>query len=82
MLASAGEVVGILIIAGLAVIGVVSLFASRFIKIVQQGSVGVVKRFGEFKSVDQPGLHVLMPFATGWTRSTSASSPGPVTSRR
>ena len=39
-----------------------TLFASRFIKIVQQGSVGVVKRLGEFKSVDQPGLHILTPF--------------------
>ena len=42
--------------------GIVALFASRFIKIVQQGSVGVVKRLGEFKSVGQPGLHILTPF--------------------
>src|SRR5258708_21539951 len=62
MLGSAGEVIGIVVIAALAAIGVVSLFASRFIKIVQQGSVGVVKRLGEFKSVDQPGLHILAPF--------------------
>jgi len=62
MLASAGEVVGIIIVAALAGLGLVSLFASRFIKIVQQGSVGVVKRLGEFKSVDQPGLHILTPF--------------------
>ncbi len=56
MLASAGEVIGIVVIAVLAALGVVTLFASRFIKIVQQGSVGVVKRLGEFKSVDQPGM--------------------------
>ena len=62
MLASAGEVLGILIVAGLAVLGLVTLFASRFIKIVQQGSVGVVKRLGEFKAVKQPGLHILAPF--------------------
>ena len=62
MLASVGEVVGILIVAGLAVLGLVTLFASRFIKIVQQGSVGVVKRLGEFKAVKQPGLHILAPF--------------------
>ena len=62
MFASAGEVLGIVIVAALAGIGVVSLFASRFIKIVQQGSVGVVKRLGEFKSVQQPGLHILVPF--------------------
>src|ERR1700733_12544238 len=62
MLASAGEVVGVVIVAALAAVGIVTLFASRFIKIVQQGSVGVVKRFGEFKTVDQPGLHILTPF--------------------
>ena len=48
--------------AALAGIGIVALFASRFVKIVQQGSVGVVKRLGEFKSVNQPGLHILTPF--------------------
>ncbi len=62
MLASAGEVLGIIVVAALAGIGLVTLFMSRFIKIVQQGSVGVVKRLGEFKSVQQPGLHVLAPF--------------------
>ena len=62
LFASAGEVVGIIIVAALAALGVVTLFASRFIKVVQQGSVGVVKRLGEFKAVNQPGLHILMPF--------------------
>ena len=62
LFASAGEVVGIIIVAALAGLGLVTLFASRFIKIVQQGSVGVVKRLGEFKAVDQPGLHILTPF--------------------
>jgi len=62
MIASTGEVLGIVIVAALAGIGLVSLFASRFIKIVQQGSVGVVKRLGEFKAVQQPGLHILVPF--------------------
>src|ERR1700729_3470730 len=62
MFASAGEVIGIVIVAALAAVGVVTLFLSRFVKIVQQGSVGVVKRFGEFKSVNQPGLRVLRPF--------------------
>ena len=62
MFASAGEVVGIVIVAALAAVGIVTLFVSRFVKIVQQGSVGVVKRLGEFKSVDQPGLRILAPF--------------------
>ena len=62
LFASAGEVLGIIVVAALAAIGVITLFASRFIKVVQQGSVGVVKRLGEFKAVDQPGLHILAPF--------------------
>ena len=62
MIASVGEVVGILIVAALAGVGVFALVASRFIKIVQQGSVGVVKRLGEFKAVMQPGMHILAPF--------------------
>ena len=62
MFASAGEVLGIVIIAVLAGVGLGALFLSRFVKIVQQGSVGVVKRLGEFKSVDQPGMRVLIPF--------------------
>src|ERR1700721_2741079 len=62
MLASAGEVIGIVVVAALAAIGVVSVFLSRFVKIVQQGGVGVVKRLGEFKSVDQPGMRILVPF--------------------
>jgi regulator of protease activity HflC (stomatin/prohibitin superfamily) len=32
------------------------------IKIIQQGSVGVVKRLGEFRSIRQPGLAILLPF--------------------
>ncbi len=62
MIASAGDVVAIVIVAALAGVGVIALFMSRFVKIVQQGSVGVVKRLGEFKTVGQPGLHVLTPF--------------------
>jgi regulator of protease activity HflC (stomatin/prohibitin superfamily) len=62
MLASTGEVIGIVVIVVVAGGGLASWFASRCVKIVQQGSVGVVKRFGQFKSVDQPGLKVLRPF--------------------
>src|ERR1700677_4539154 len=62
MFASAGEVVGIVVVVALAAVGVVTVFLSRFVKIVQQGSVGVVKRLGEFKSVDQPGMRILVPF--------------------
>jgi regulator of protease activity HflC (stomatin/prohibitin superfamily) len=34
----------------------------RTVKVVQQGFVGVVKRLGEFHSVRNPGVTVLMPF--------------------
>jgi regulator of protease activity HflC (stomatin/prohibitin superfamily) len=61
MLASTGEVIGIVVIVVVAGGGLASWFASRCVKIVQQGSVGVVKRLGEFKSVQQPGIHALIP---------------------
>jgi regulator of protease activity HflC (stomatin/prohibitin superfamily) len=48
--------------AGIIVVGAGLWLLSRCLKIVQQGSVGVVKRLGEFKAVMQPGLHVLTPF--------------------
>jgi len=45
-------------------IGLIVLSAiMRSLRIVQQGSVGVVKRFGEFRSVQQPGIHILLPLA-------------------
>src|SRR5450631_717336 len=62
MEASAGEVVGIVVVAVVAGFGLGLWFVSRCVKIVQQGSVGVVKRFGEFRTVDQPGLRILRPF--------------------
>jgi regulator of protease activity HflC (stomatin/prohibitin superfamily) len=49
--------------AGFAVFVVALTFLRSAFKVVQQGSVGVVKRFGEFRIVLQPGLHVLMPLA-------------------
>jgi regulator of protease activity HflC (stomatin/prohibitin superfamily) len=62
MFASAGEIIGI--VAAVVVVGGggAAFFLSRCIKIVQQGSVGVVKRLGRFESVDQPGMRVLRPF--------------------
>jgi regulator of protease activity HflC (stomatin/prohibitin superfamily) len=62
MLASAGEVIGIVAVVVVVGGGAVTFFLSRCIKIVQQGSVGVVKRLGRFQSVDQPGMRVLTPF--------------------
>ncbi|MGO9458187.1 MAG: SPFH domain-containing protein [Acidimicrobiales bacterium] len=52
-----GAVVAIIVVGGI----LVALFVIAAVKIVQQGSVGVVKRFGEYKVVRQPGMHVLVP---------------------
>ena len=60
-----GGVFDVALIAFLAVVvggGLALWLLSRCIKIVQQGSVGVVKRLGEFKGVQQPGMHILTPF--------------------
>jgi regulator of protease activity HflC (stomatin/prohibitin superfamily) len=62
MVASAGEIIGVVAVVAVAGGGFGAYFLSRCVKIVQQGSVGVVKRFGEFKTVDQPGLRILRPF--------------------
>jgi regulator of protease activity HflC (stomatin/prohibitin superfamily) len=60
-----GGVFEVALIAFVAVVvggGLALWLLSGCLKIVQQGSVGVIKRLGEFKSVQQPGLHVLTPF--------------------
>src|ERR1700721_864476 len=62
MLASTTDIISIVAIVVIGGVGLAAWFVSRCVKIVQQGSVGVVKRFGEFRSVDQPGLRVLRPF--------------------
>ena len=55
--------VAIVTAAAVVVGGAIGLWLlSRFVRIVQQGSVGVVKRLGEFRGVMQPGMHILTPF--------------------
>lgn len=56
----AGLVVGVVV--GVAIVGVVVAMLIRSMRIVQQGSVGVVKRLGEFRGIRQPGLHPMVPF--------------------
>jgi regulator of protease activity HflC (stomatin/prohibitin superfamily) len=50
------------VVAGVVVVALGLWLFSRCVKIVQQGSVGVIKRLGEFRAVGQPGMHVLAPF--------------------
>jgi regulator of protease activity HflC (stomatin/prohibitin superfamily) len=62
LLASAAGAVVVGVAAGVVVLAIGLWLFTRCVKIVQQGSVGVVKRLGEFRAVGQPGMHVLAPF--------------------
>jgi regulator of protease activity HflC (stomatin/prohibitin superfamily) len=62
IIGSAGASIA-LVVVGVAIFALIVVFLKSCLKVVQQGCVGVVKRFGEFKSILQPGLHVLMPLA-------------------
>ncbi len=61
MVADLGLLVGVAV-GAVAAAGVVGVLAFKAMQIVQQGSVGVVKRLGEFRGIRQPGLHPLVPF--------------------
>jgi regulator of protease activity HflC (stomatin/prohibitin superfamily) len=62
LLASAAGVAVLGVAVGVVIIAVGLWMFTRCVKIVQQGSVGVVKRLGEFRAVQQPGMHILAPF--------------------
>jgi regulator of protease activity HflC (stomatin/prohibitin superfamily) len=62
LLASAAGAVVAGVAAGVVVLAIGLWLFTRCVKIVQQGSVGVVKRLGEFRGVMQPGMHILAPF--------------------
>ena len=62
LIASAAGAVVVGVAAGVVVLAIGLWMFTRCVKIVQQGSVGVVKRLGEFRAVGQPGMHVLAPF--------------------
>ncbi len=62
LLASAAGTVVVGVVAGVVVLTLGLWIFTRWVKIVQQGSVGVVKRLGEFRGVMQPGMHILAPF--------------------
>src|ERR1700688_2811976 len=62
MVASTAEVISIAVVTVVAGFRLGLWFVSRCVKIVPPGSVGVLKRFGEFRTVDQPGLRILRPF--------------------
>ena len=61
IVASAG-VLATEVVGGVVVVGLVVFVLKSAVKVIQQGSVGVVKRLGEFRSIRQPGLAILTPF--------------------
>jgi len=65
LIASSGAAAAaaIAVVGGVVVVVLVAMFLKSSLKVVQQGSVGVVKRFGQFRTVQQPGLHLLVPLA-------------------
>ena len=56
-----------LTIVALIVAAVILLLLPRFVRIVQQGSVGVVKRLGQFHSIWPSGVSFLIPFVDNMT---------------
>ena len=62
IIGSVGVEVGVAVVA-VVIVSLGVAFLKSSLKVVQQGCVGVVKRFGEFKKIQQPGLHVLLPMA-------------------
>jgi regulator of protease activity HflC (stomatin/prohibitin superfamily) len=60
LVGSVGMAVGVAVVAFF-IFALIVVFLKSCLKVVQQGCVGVVKRFGEFRTIKQPGLHVLMP---------------------
>ena len=57
---SGAEIVVIVVIVVVAIIVLTTFY--RSIRLIQQGTVGVQKRLGQFHSVRNPGLAVLVPF--------------------
>ena len=52
------------------------------VNLVQQGSVGVVKRLGEFHGIHEPGLVIIAPFIDAIVFVDMREIPGPATARR
>ncbi len=62
MILATGVLLGV--VTGIVIVAVVLflVFVTKSIKVVQQGSVGVIKRVGEYKKTKQPGISLLVPF--------------------
>jgi len=62
MASISGTAIGVVVAVVVVVLLLLYVVLKQSVKIVQQGSVGVVKRLGEFKAVRDPGIHLLVPF--------------------
>src|ERR1700722_13859253 len=62
IIGSVGTSVALAVVA-VAIFALIVTFLKSCLKVVQQGCVGVVKRFGEFRAIRQPGLHLMRPFS-------------------
>src|ERR1700686_2383795 len=63
------------VVVGFFIFAIIVIFLKSCLKVVQQGCAGVVKRFGEFKTIKQPGLHLLMPLADRMDKVDVRESP-------
>ncbi len=72
---NAAGVIG-LVVVGLAVV-VLVLALRRMVNIVQQGEVGVVKHFGEYRKTHEPGLVIIQPFIESLQRVDMREIPRP-----
>ncbi len=52
------------------------------VNLVQQGSVGVVKRLGEFRGIHEPGLVLIMPFIDSIVMVDMREFPGRAIARK
>ncbi|HEY6379878.1 MAG TPA: SPFH domain-containing protein [Candidatus Dormibacteraeota bacterium] len=50
------------LIVGVGLLLIVAIVLARTVKVVQQGTVGVVTRLGQFRTVHDPGLVIIRPF--------------------
>jgi regulator of protease activity HflC (stomatin/prohibitin superfamily) len=58
-----------------AVLLLVLLVLSQTVRVIQQGQMGAVKRLGQFKTLREPGLAVILPFVDDLTRIDIRETP-------
>jgi regulator of protease activity HflC (stomatin/prohibitin superfamily) len=64
---------GLIALASIAVL--VILVLSQTVRVIQQGYIGAVKRLGQYRSLREPGLAIILPFADNLTRVDIRETP-------